>query len=67
MKITLKAARVNRGLTLAEAAKRLGVSVVTLMNYEDCNTFPSVPVIYRIEDVYNINFADIDFLRPKIL
>lgn len=65
MKISLKAARVNRNLKIDEAARMLGVSAVTLINYEDGTTFPNVPMIYKIEDVYKINFADIDFLRSR--
>ena len=34
MKITLKAARVNAGLTLQEAAQKLGVAYQTLSRYE---------------------------------
>lgn len=65
MKISLKAARVNSCLTIDEAAKRIGISGMTLMNYEDGVTFPNVPIIYKIEEVYKINFADIDFLRSR--
>lgn len=67
MKISLKAARVNRNLKIDEAARMLGVSAVTLINYEDGTTFPNVPMIYKIEDVYKINFADIDFLRSRAM
>ena len=34
LKITLKAARVNAGLTLEEAAKTLGISRSTLISWE---------------------------------
>ena len=34
MIITLKAARANKDLTLAEAAKLIGIDVKTLWNYE---------------------------------
>ena len=33
-KITLKAARVNAGLTQKEAAKKIGISYQTLSDYE---------------------------------
>lgn len=59
MQITLKAARVNKGFTQAEAAKALGVSEDTLWNYESGRSYPNVPIIKRIEDVYGIPYSDI--------
>ena len=61
MKITLKAARANKDLTLAEAAELIGIDTKTLWNYEKANTYPEVPVIKRIEEVYELDFKDIDF------
>jgi len=62
MAITLKAARVNKNLTQKEAAKLIGISEPSLANYEAGKTFPSVPVIKRIEAVYGVAYADIIFL-----
>lgn len=62
MALTLKAARVNKGLTQKEAAKLLGINVGTLANYEAGVTFPDVPVITRMENLYGVNYNDIDFL-----
>ena len=62
MAITLKAARVNKNLTQKEAAKLIGISEPSLSNYESGKTFPSVPVIKRIEEVYGVTYADIIFL-----
>ena len=61
-KITLKAARVNSGLTQKEAAKRLNISVKTLQNYEHRNSFPNVAVIKKIEDLYGLDYNNIIFL-----
>lgn len=61
MRLTLKAIRVNKGMTQEEAAKAIGISVDTLGNYERGTTFPDVPVIKRIEDVYETNYNDINF------
>lgn len=61
MKITLKAARANKDLTLAEAAELIGIDTKTLWNYEKANTYPEVPVIKRIEEVYGLDFKDIKF------
>jgi transcriptional regulator with XRE-family HTH domain len=52
MAITLKAARVNAGLTQKEAAEKLGIALDTLRNYEAGETFPAVPTIQRIEVLY---------------
>lgn len=62
MALTLKAARVNRGLTQKEAAKMLGIAVDTLINYEAGKTFPDVPMITRIEKLYGLTYNEINFL-----
>lgn len=61
----MKAARVNAGLKFADAAKKLGITGPTLAKYEDGRTYPNAMTIYKIEEVYNIKFEDIDFLRNK--
>lgn len=62
MAITLKAARVNAGYGTKEAADFIGVSVDTLTNWEKAKTFPDVPKIKKIEDLYGVKYADIIFL-----
>ena len=62
MAITLKAARVNRGLTQAEAAQGLGITPITLSAWENGRGYPDVPAIKRIEKLYGIAYADIIFL-----
>ena len=61
-KLTLKAARVNAGMTQAEAAEKIGVSTNTLCAYERGTTFPDVRVLKRIEDVYGVEYKNIIFL-----
>lgn len=60
--LTLKAIRINLGLTLEEASTMIGISKDTLANYERGTTYPDVPIIKRIEDVYNISYDKINFL-----
>lgn len=60
--ITLKAARINKGLTQSEAAKILGISVFTLINYEAGRSFPDVPVIKRMEKIYDVPYHRLNFL-----
>lgn len=62
MRITLKAARVNKGLTQDEAAKLLGISPETLANYEKGLRYPDVPMIRKLEEVYEVSYAEIIFL-----
>lgn len=62
MTITLKAARTNKGLSQEEAAKLIGVSESTLINYEKGRRFPDVPIIKKIEDVYGVEYREINFL-----
>ena len=64
MAMTLKAARINAGIDQKTAANKLGVSPDTLGNWEKGLTFPNVPQILRIEDLYSVSFADIIF-APK--
>lgn len=61
MTITLKAARANKGLSQKEAAKLIGVSEATLTNYENGRRFPDVPIIKKIEEVYGVEYREINF------
>lgn len=65
MSITLKAARVNKGLTQREAAAMLNIAVSTLAQYEAGKTFPDVPTIRKIEALYNVTYNDINFFSNK--
>lgn len=52
--ITLKAARVNRDLTLIEAAKYLGISKDTLRKYEADSTNLPYALILKMSSLYEI-------------
>lgn len=60
--ITLKAARVNKGLTQKKAAELLGISEYTLMNYEKGKSSPDVRVLKKIENLYDVPYHKIIFL-----
>lgn len=62
MAITLKSARVNKGLTQVKAAELIGITVDTLSNYERGKSFPDVPIIKKIEEVYGVPYNDLIFL-----
>jgi transcriptional regulator with XRE-family HTH domain len=66
MSITLKAARVNKGLTQKEAAKLLGIGEKTIAMYESGKTFPDVQMIKKIEELYGVSYNEINFFSAKI-
>ena len=57
----LKVLRVMNGLTLKEAAEKLGISTATLSNWERGVTYPDALQIKNIEMLYHTNYEDIDF------
>lgn len=61
MSITLRAARINKNLTQVQAAKALNISPDTIRQYEAGKTFPDVPMIRKIEKLYDVSYNDIDF------
>lgn len=61
MQITLKAARVNSGLTQKNAAKQLNISEDRLYNFESGRSIPNGIMLQRILKLYNIQFSDINF------
>lgn len=60
-RVTLPAARVNKGLTQADAAKEIGISVATLKNWESGKSFPKQPQIERLCEVYGVTYDDLFF------
>lgn len=59
---TLKTARERKGLKQVEAAKLIGVSVDTLGNYERGKSYPDIPILRKIEKVYDIPYSRLIFL-----
>ena len=55
VEVTLKAARVNKGLTQEEAAKLIGVSADVISNWERQVSFPDVLQLKIIERVYGVD------------
>ena len=64
-KITMKAARVNAGLTQAEAASKIGIAQSTLKNWENGTTCPKSPYFMKLCEVYNVP-CDSIFFGEKI-
>ncbi len=61
-RLPLKAAREMRGYTQETAAKLIGVSVDTLGNYERGKSYPDIPVLRKIEEVYGVPYDRLLFL-----
>ena len=62
MKVSLKTARELKGLKQAEAAKLIGVSADTLGNYERGKSYPDIPILRKIEEVYGVSYDRLIFL-----
>ena len=54
IQITLKAARINAGLTIIEASKRLGVSHSTLIKWEKNSGVVNPIIQTKISDAYRL-------------
>jgi DNA-binding XRE family transcriptional regulator len=67
MKLTLKALRANKKWTQADAAKAIGINEATWANYEKGKTYPDVPIINKIEKVFNVSYSDILFLPQSTI
>ena len=65
MELTLRAWRINKGYSQEKASKLIGISVDTLSNYERGITFPDIPVLKKIEEIYETNYNNINFFISK--
>lgn len=61
-KYSLKAIRVNAGLTMKEASEKIGISVVTLRNYEKYKTIPNIKIIQKMLEIYKVTIDEINFI-----
>lgn len=66
-KMTLKAARVNAGLSQKAAASDLGVSNKTLGNWESGVSFPKANQIILLCNLYKVTYDDLIFLPSDSL
>jgi transcriptional regulator with XRE-family HTH domain len=67
VKITIKAARTNVGLSQKEAADRLGISNKTLGNWENGITYPPADKIPAICELYGVPYDMLNFLPTDSL
>lgn len=61
-RFTLRTAREKCKLTQEEAAKKIGISPDTLSNYERGRSYPDIPVLRKIEEVYQVTYEQLIFL-----
>lgn len=59
MKLTLKAARVNAGLTQKQVANKLNINYQTLGKYERDSSNISISLLRELVHLYNANSDDI--------
>jgi transcriptional regulator with XRE-family HTH domain len=59
--MSLRAARVNAGLSQKEASKALEISNKTLCSWENGKTFPDQPMIEKICALYGVTYDMIIF------
>lgn len=59
MQITLRAARVNSGLTQEEAANSIGVSRLSIINWEDGRKQPRPEHLDNLLQLYGVSREDI--------
>jgi DNA-binding XRE family transcriptional regulator len=57
--------RVNAELTQAEVANRIGINVSTIISWENSRTYPTVPALKALCELYGCTMDDI-FLPQKL-
>lgn len=59
LQISLAAARVNAGMTQKEVAEKMGVSKVTIVNWEKGRTLPNMATARKLAELYSIPLDNI--------
>lgn len=59
MKLSLAAARVNAGYTQAEAASKIGVSIGSIVRWENYKAAPNIADFKRLCNLYHVSMDDI--------
>ena len=62
---TLKAARVNAGLSVKEAATAVGVTEDTMYRYESGKSSPKIGTAKAMASLYGRSIDEIDFSVPE--
>ena len=59
--ITMRAARVNAGLSVKDAAAALGITEDTLYRYETGKSSPKIGTAIKMAELYGVTIDMIDF------
>ena len=62
MRFTLKTIREIKGMKQSDAAEMIGISTDTLSNYERGKSYPDIPILRKIEEVYGVPYDRLIFL-----
>lgn len=65
IRISLKAARVNAGLTMDDVCSQLKITKTTIFNWENGNSVPDVDMAIKLSDLYRIPLENINFCRKS--
>ena len=66
IKISLKAARINAGMTQPQVAKALNKSVATIQSYESGRTIPTWDTVQQMTSLYGIDVDHLNFARTSV-
>lgn len=61
IRISIKSARINKGLTQAEAGRLIGVTPTTLGNWECGKSHPSIEKARKVSEVYGMSLNTLIF------
>lgn len=61
IKLSIKSARINKGLTQNEACGLIGVSATTLGNWENGKSHPSIEKARKMSEVYEMPLNSLVF------
>ena len=65
IKVTMRAARVNAGLTQRQVAAALNVDKGTVCSWENGKTSPAVDMAIAFCELCNVPFDSVTFLRQR--
>jgi len=65
IRISLKAARVNAGLTMDDVCKAMNVSKATVLNWEKGYTLPGADKAVQLSELYNLPLENISFCKKS--
>jgi transcriptional regulator with XRE-family HTH domain len=65
IRISLKAARVNAGMTMESVCEVLNISKTTIFNWENGNTIPDADMALKLSKLYKMPLENINFYRKS--